>query len=104
MATKADGTFAIANEEPRLSNLSFLATADGGAYQGIFRFDDMMTGPKDARTLVRIVLKPARTVTVSVVDGHGARSKPQLSRCSIWLFRSRKAAPMHAGLRRFCAP
>ncbi len=72
VTTKADGTFVIASNETRLSNLSFLATADGGAYQGIFRFDDMITGPKDARTLVRIVLKPARTVTVSVVDVHGA--------------------------------
>ena len=51
-------------------NLSFLATADGGARQGIFRFQGP-TGSKDARTLVRIVLKPARTVTVSVVDGQG---------------------------------
>jgi RNA polymerase sigma factor (sigma-70 family) len=72
VTTKADGTFAVPNEETRLSNLSFLATADGGKYQGIFRFDDQATGLKDARTLVRIVLKPARTVTVSVADGNGA--------------------------------
>jgi RNA polymerase sigma factor (sigma-70 family) len=72
VSTKTDGTFAVPNEETRVSNLSFLATAGGGAYQGIFRFDDQTTGLKDARTLVRIVLKPARTVTVSVVDGNGA--------------------------------
>ena len=70
--SKADGTFAIPNDEPRLANLSFLATADGGARQGIFRFDDLATGPKDPRTLARIVLKPACVVTVTVVDGHGA--------------------------------
>jgi hypothetical protein len=72
VTTKADGTFAIANKEPRLSNVSILATADGGALQGIFRFDDPATGPKDARTLPRIVLKPARTVTVTVADDRGA--------------------------------
>ena len=32
--TKADGTFAIANKEPRLSNVSILATDDGGEYPG----------------------------------------------------------------------
>ncbi len=71
VTTKADGTFAIPNDEPRLLNLSFLATADDEARQGIFRFDDLKTAPKDARTLVRIVLKPTRTVTVTVVDGRG---------------------------------
>jgi RNA polymerase sigma factor (sigma-70 family) len=71
VTTKADGTFVIPNDEPRLLNLSFLATADGGARQGIFRFEDA-TGPKGPRTLVRIVLKPARVVTVSVVDSVGA--------------------------------
>ncbi len=71
MTSKQDGTFAIPNNEPRLSNLSFLATADGGARQGIFRFDDLTTGPKDPRTLARIVLKPARNVMVTVVDGGG---------------------------------
>jgi len=71
VTTKADGTFVIPNDEPRLLNLSFLATADGGVRQGIFRFEDA-TGPKGPRTLVRIVLKPARVVTVSVVDALGA--------------------------------
>ena len=70
MTTKADGTFVLANDEPRLANLAFLATADGGARQGIFRFQDP-TGSKDARTLARIVLKPARVVTVAAVDGRG---------------------------------
>ena len=68
VTTKADGTFAIPNSEPRLSNISVLATAEGGAVQGVFRFDDPATGPKDPRALVRVVLKPARTVTVSVAD------------------------------------
>ncbi len=71
VTTKADGTFVIPNTEPRLLNLSFLATADGGARQGIFRFQDA-NGTKGPRTLVRIVLNPARVVTVSVVDGRGA--------------------------------
>ena len=71
VTAKADGTFAIPNDEPRLLNLSFVATADQGAHQGIFRFDDLKTAPKDARTIVRIVLKPARIVTVTVVDGKG---------------------------------
>ena len=73
VSSKEDGTFAIPNDEPRLSNLSFLATADGGERQGIFRFDDLTTGPKDPRTLARIVLKPARVVTVTVVDGRGTQ-------------------------------
>ena len=71
VTTKADGTFVIATNEPRLLNQSFLATADDGARQGTFRFDGP-TGIKDPRSLVRIVLKPARIVTVSVVDGRGA--------------------------------
>jgi RNA polymerase sigma factor (sigma-70 family) len=73
VTSKEDGTFAIPNNEPRLANLSYLATADGGARQGIFRFDDLTTGPKDPRTLARIVLKPARVVTVTVVDGRGEK-------------------------------
>ncbi len=73
VTSKEDGTFTIPNDEPRLANLSYLATADGGARQGIFRFDDLMTGPKDPRTLARIVLKPARVVTVTVVDGRGEK-------------------------------
>ena len=72
VTTKADGTFALETDDSRLLNLSFLATADDGARQGIFRFDDQTTGPKDPRTLVRIVLKSARVVTVSVVDAGGA--------------------------------
>ena len=71
VTTKADGVFAIATNETRLVNQAFLATADNGARQGIFRFDGP-TGKKDPRALVRIVLKPARAVTVSVVDGRGA--------------------------------
>jgi RNA polymerase sigma factor (sigma-70 family) len=68
--TKADGTFVIPTDEPRLLNQAFLATADNGARQGIFRYDDP-SGPRDPRTLARIVLKPARAVTVSVADERG---------------------------------
>ena len=71
VTTHADGTFAIANHEPRLSALSILATANEGALQGIFHFHDPTTGPKYERAPVRIVLKPARIVTVSVADGRG---------------------------------
>jgi RNA polymerase sigma factor (sigma-70 family) len=71
VTTKTDGTFVIATNEPRLLNQSFLATADDGARQGTFRFDGP-TGFKDPRSLVRIVLKPACIVAVSVVDARGA--------------------------------
>jgi RNA polymerase sigma factor (sigma-70 family) len=71
VTSKSDGTFVIATNEPRLLNQSFLATADDGARQGTFRFDGP-TGFKDRRSLARIVLKPARIVTVSAVDGRGA--------------------------------
>ena len=69
--TRADGTFALPTNEPRLANVSLLATADGGARQGTFRFDGP-SGFKGPRTLPRIVLRPALEVTVTVVDGRGA--------------------------------
>ncbi len=68
--TAADGTFTLDTDEPRRANLAFLATADGGARQGIFRFSDL-SGNKDPRTPLRIVLKPAREVKVTAVDGRG---------------------------------
>ena len=48
VTTKTDGTFVIATNETRLLNQAFLATADNGARQGIFRFDGP-TGKKDPR-------------------------------------------------------
>jgi hypothetical protein len=71
VTSDADGTFALPTDEPRLANQSLLATSDGGARQGVFRFDGP-TGPKGPRTLPRIVLRPAQEVTVTVVDGRGA--------------------------------
>ena len=70
--TKPDGTFVIAADDSNFRYFALLATADNGARQGIFRFHDPKTGTKGPRTLARIVLKPLRTVTVSVVDGRGA--------------------------------
>jgi RNA polymerase sigma factor (sigma-70 family) len=71
VTTKSDGTFALPTDEPRLANQSILATSDGGARQGVFRFDGP-SGPKSPRTLPRIVLRPAHDVTVTVVDQNGA--------------------------------
>ena len=70
VTTEADGTFALDTEEPRRANLAFLASADGGARQGVFHYADL-SGAKDPRTPVRIVLKPAREVKVTAVDGKG---------------------------------
>ena len=70
--TKPDGTFVIATDDSNLRYFALLATADNGARQGIFRFHDPKTGIKGLRTLARIVLKPLRAVTISVVDGRGA--------------------------------
>ncbi len=56
---------------PGRSRASILATAGGGTRQGIFRFEGE-SGYRGPRTLVRIVLRPARDVSVTVVDGRGA--------------------------------
>lgn len=69
-STAADGTFTLDTDEPRRVNLAFLATADEGGRQGIFRYQDFTTN-KDPRTPVRIVLRPAREVRVTAVDGRG---------------------------------
>ena len=69
--SKTDGTFVISVAEPRLLDVSLLATIDPGSRQGIFRFNDPIVGPAPPRTLVRIVLKPARSAIVSVVAARG---------------------------------
>ncbi len=66
----ADGSFVLARNEPWLAGHSLLATADGGARQGILRLDGP-SGYRGPRTLVRIVVRPAREVTTTVVDGRG---------------------------------
>ena len=71
VTSHADGSFVLARNEPGTVNQSFLATADGGLRQGIVRLDGP-SGYRGPRTLVRIVLRPAREVTVTVVDGQGA--------------------------------
>lgn len=67
----ANGTFVLPGGDPRWLNRSVIATADGGARQGIFRYDGP-DGFKGPRTLARVILRPAREVTVTVVDGAGA--------------------------------
>ncbi len=69
--SRADGSFILDRNEPWTVNRSFLATADGGARQGILGLDGP-SGYRGPRTLVRIVLRPAKDVTVAVVDGRGA--------------------------------
>jgi protocatechuate 3,4-dioxygenase beta subunit len=69
--TNPDGTFVIPTDEPRRLNQAVIATADGGARQGVFRYDGP-AGYKGPRTLARVVLRPAQVVTVTVVDGGGA--------------------------------
>ncbi len=67
----ADGTFVVLHDDPRRTNQAVIATADGGARQGIFRYDGP-AGYKGPRTLARVVLRPAQLVTVTVADRSGA--------------------------------
>jgi hypothetical protein len=72
VASAADGTFALdVRDSNRMADRAFLATADDAARQGVFRFMDL-SGMKDRRTPVRIVLKPVVEVKVTVVDGTGS--------------------------------
>ncbi len=71
VTSKADGTFSLPTDEPRRLNQSIIATADGGARQGIFRFDGP-AGFKSPRSLARVVIRPAQNLTITVVDGQGA--------------------------------
>ncbi len=68
--SNADGTFVVERYGPGSMPQSFLATTGGGRRQGLFRLDDrsQYRGP---RSLVRIVLRPAVDVSVTVVDGRG---------------------------------
>ncbi len=69
--SRADGSFVLERQDPGAYGRSLLATADGGARQGIVRLHGS-SGYRGPRTVVRIVLHPAKDVTVSVVDGRGA--------------------------------
>ncbi len=71
VTAKPDGTFAVWSDQTPARYASLLATADGGARQGTFRFYDRLGVRQDPRTLARIVLKPAHEITVSVVDARG---------------------------------
>ena len=48
VTTKADGTFVLPTDGPRPFERSLLATADGGARQGIYRFDGPSGLPRPA--------------------------------------------------------
>ena len=71
VTAKPDGTFAIWSDRTPPRYASLVATAEGGARQGTFRFYDRLGVRQEPRTLARIVLKPAHEITVSVVDARG---------------------------------
>ena len=70
VTTRADGTFVLPTDGPTPIGRSILATADGGASQGIYRLD-ASSGYRGPRSVVRVVLRPAHEVTVTVVDRSG---------------------------------
>ncbi len=90
VTSKVDGTFSLPTDEPRRLNQSIIATADGGSLQGIFRFDGP-SGFKSPRSVVRVVIRPAQNVTVTVVDGQ-RRPGPGCGR-----FRPRPVLPGRRG-------
>src|SRR5262249_30024031 len=67
--TAADGSFRLVLDAPSALYETVLATADGGARQGIVRFQDTVL-PSVAK--VRLVLKPSRALTVRVSDARKA--------------------------------
>src|SRR5262249_36068439 len=66
--TAADGSFRLQLGGPTLSRELVRASADGGARPGLARFEEA-SGPTPVH--VRIVLKPARALTVRVTDAAG---------------------------------
>ncbi len=62
-----DGSFTLQLGLPMRLAEDVLATTDNGARQGIARFDETSLAPLP----VKVVLKPARTVTVHVIDARG---------------------------------
>ncbi len=69
--TGADGTFELPPERPYLSQIRIIATADGGARQGMLLYE-RPTRPDDPGPKAGIMLHPAHEVTLTVVDGRGA--------------------------------
>jgi beta-lactamase regulating signal transducer with metallopeptidase domain len=67
--TAADGSFRLVFDAPSVRHETVLATADGGARQGIVRFEDTVL-PGVAK--VRLVLKPSRPLAVRVTDARKA--------------------------------
>lgn len=64
-----DGTFVFSLDEPVIQLLTLRATADGGARQGLFgRFGDPLVMPTLS---TRLVLKPARPLSIRVTDAGG---------------------------------
>jgi beta-lactamase regulating signal transducer with metallopeptidase domain len=66
--TAGDGSFRLVLDSPSARYHTLTATSAGGARQGIFRYGDTVL-PRVARA--RLVLKPARTMTVRVSDAAG---------------------------------
>src|SRR5262245_1661057 len=66
----ADGHFLLEQErQPVLRYETLLASADGGARQGLYRFDG--DSQIAAKAMVRIVVKPCHRVTVRAADATG---------------------------------
>jgi beta-lactamase regulating signal transducer with metallopeptidase domain/protocatechuate 3,4-dioxygenase beta subunit len=67
--TAADGSFVLVLADASARYHTVLATADGGARQGLFHFYDTVLTPV---ATARIVLKPSRPLTVRVTDARKA--------------------------------
>src|SRR5262249_32204164 len=67
VTTAADGIFALPAVGPTGFDRGIVATADGGARHGIARYVPMPRDP-GRRRLLRMVLRPARALTVTVVS------------------------------------
>ncbi len=69
--TGADGTFDLPNEMRNALEHGLIATADGGALQGMCLFQPPAV-PDGPGSLAGIMLHPAHEVAVTVVNGRGA--------------------------------
>ena len=69
--TGTDGTFDLPNDNPKLLEHPIIASADGGARQGMCLYSPPAR-PDEPEREAGIMLQPAHEVTVTVVDGRGA--------------------------------
>ncbi len=69
--TGADGTFDFPNDRPGVLEHPIIASADGGARQGMCLFQPS-ADPNAPGNRAGIMLQPAHEVTVTVVNGRGA--------------------------------